>query len=140
MRESDIRQLAITYARRADERALDGFAELFTEDGWLTISEGGEERAAFRGRDELRRVLAPMAQYERTLHVVTNHEIDGDAGSVYCIANHLRGRGDEHENIRMLIEYADRYAEVDGAARFASRAVDILWVERVPALVGRLRV
>src|SRR5689334_15596650 len=110
--------LVLAYARCADERDLDGFAALFTEDGRLTISEGGSERAAFRGRDELRRVLEPMAQYERTLHVVSNHEIESDAGSVYCIANHLRKRGDEHENIRMLIRYADRYAEVDGIARF----------------------
>jgi 3-phenylpropionate/cinnamic acid dioxygenase small subunit len=137
---NDIQQLVIAYARCADERDLDGFARLFTPEGRLTIREGGQERAAFRGHAELRRVLEPMAQYERTLHVVSNHEIDDGAGSVYCIANHLRKRGDEHENVRMLIRYDDRYAETAGGWRFASRAVEILWIERVPALVGRLRV
>jgi uncharacterized protein (TIGR02246 family) len=141
--ERDIRRLVMRYARAADEQDRDGFARLFTEDGWLTISEGTELRATFRGQDDLRRVLEPLAQYERTLHVVSNHEIATDhaSGSVYCIANHLRKRNDdEHENIRMLIRYADRYTRSGGAWRFASRAVDIHWIERVPALVGKLRV
>ncbi len=136
--DRDIRRLVVTYARCADERDQDGFARLFTEAGQLTISEGGHERAAFRGQAELRRVLAPLAAYERTLHVVSNHELADDlrSGSVYCIANHLRKRAEGHENVRMLIRYDDRYE----GERFASRAVDILWIERVPALVGKLRV
>jgi SnoaL-like protein len=141
MSDAGIRDLAVAYARCADERDQDTFAQLFTPDGWLTISEGERQVAAFRGRDELPRVLDGLVRYERTLHVVSNHEISADAasGSVYCVANHLQRRDDGHENIRMLIRYDDRYAEVDGRRRFASRAVDILWIERVPALVGRLK-
>src|SRR4051812_4992259 len=88
--------LAEQYAAGVDRRAADAFLAVFLPDARLRVynpSDSGQPTADLRGHDELRGILARIAVYTKTFHLLGNarYEIgEGQAtGEVYCMAHHL---------------------------------------------------
>ena len=86
----ELRELVERYALGADTRDRDLFGGVFTEDGVLATSGGGD----FIGRAAIVSTLDYLdAHYPKSMHFVGNHQVtlDGDAarGLVYCLAHHV---------------------------------------------------
>ena len=136
--EAELRQLSVRYAAAVDSGDCDEFAELFAEDGSLTVHRA-DDGHTLEGRDELRRIPALLARYERTFHFLGQHRYwegcDGRVhGEVLCTANHLSGG----INTVMYIRYLDDYDEaVDGRWRISSRGVQVQWTKSTESQMTR---
>lgn len=132
--------LSVGYARAADRRDADGFAQVFHEDGTLRVSAPSEPDQVvrtIRGHDELRQVPLRLARFDRTFHMLgqASFQQDGDRaeGEVYCIAHHLETGLSAATDTVMYIRYADTYqAGGDGEWRIADRLVQVDWREIRP--------
>lgn len=131
-----LRALVDAYATACDSRDGAAFAALFAPGARLAIHQPFEDDplVTLEGPESMAGAIAPLSQYRATLHLMANHstEITGDSatGETYCLAHHLRpAPGGRVEDLVMMIRYADRYARVDGAWKFAEREVRILWTE-----------
>ena len=132
-----LRQLAWDYASCVDRCDADGLVALFTPGGLVGSSDSSV--AAFAGEAGLRRMIAQVdAAFVKTMHNVFNHtftEIGEDAarGETTCIAGHVIDAGaDGWKLLDMALRYANRYAKVSGAWRFAERRLTVEWVETRP--------
>lgn len=137
----ELRRLIDAYASTVDDRDGEAMAALFVDRGELLVyeAETGELSHAYRGRTELARVAAEMADlYLRTFHLVANFvcELAGDraAGTPYCIAHHLRDDGRGLQVIVMPVRYRDSYVRTDQGWRFEQRICTVQWRERRPAV------
>lgn len=132
-----IRALAEQYALCADERNAPGLADLFTVDGELVAVHHDSETPFFRasGRAELAEVVHGNDDFPRTMHLVGNHQctINGPtaSGITYCMAHHLRSEQGQAESTVWLIRYHDQYVNTPSGWRFASRTMELMWVEYV---------
>jgi ketosteroid isomerase-like protein len=119
--------LVDAYARCADERDVEGFAALFTEDARLTVYEpDGTARRPLIGRITIATIPERLRRYERTEHRVRDHQLtaeeaDTAAGTAHCEAHHHRGGVDTV----MWITYVDRYRYVADDWRIEDREVRI---------------
>ena len=109
-----LRALVEAYSFAADRRDPEAFAALFSEDATLTIHDaGGADARSYAGRAALAEVPQRLGRYDRTLHLVHNHDvhIDGDeaSGEVYCTAHHVIGGGPDASDRVLTICYLDRY-------------------------------
>ena len=131
-----LRALGDEYAFAVDERDVDRFTQVFTDDGELAIFEPADAEPArvYRGREELQTILELVAVFSATFHLMANHacRVDGDRaeGVTYCLAHHLTEPADApaHDTV-MLIRYEDRYVRVADGWRFARRNVMRQWTE-----------
>ena len=130
-----LRALVDEYAWRTDRYDYDGYAELFTPDGEGSAVNPGESEPFFRasGTEEIRGVVHGNDQFARTFHAVENHRvvIEGDSvsGVAYCTAHHLIERNGSAETLVMLIRYNDVYALTREGWKFASRRMEMAWLE-----------
>jgi len=130
-----LRTLVEAYAFAVDRRDSDGFAALFDVDATLSVHDTtGARTGAYVGRHELTDLPKRLSRYDRTLHLVHNHDvvIDGEdaSGEVYCTAHHVSGAGPDAIDRVLTIVYADRYARASDRWRFRSREVWLQWSEQ----------
>jgi 3-phenylpropionate/cinnamic acid dioxygenase small subunit len=139
----DLADLAYAYATALDERDVEGFAALFTEDAHLGVYEPDAEQPllGYDGRAEIAQAVGLLDPYGETMHVVSNHrvEVDGDraSGVVYCLAHHNTVRDGVPHNLVMTIRYHDRYRRTAAGWRFEHRKIVRFWNELRPLLDDR---
>lgn len=126
-----LRLVVEQYARAADRRDPELFAEVFTDDAVLVTNRG-----EVRGRRELLAVPPRLGRYEVTAHLVANHHVVFDAadpdratGQVSCVASHVYSEGPERRVYEMHIRYDDRYVRHHGRWRIDHRHLVLLWDE-----------
>jgi hypothetical protein len=140
----DLRRLVDEYALAVDGGDRRRFAGLFTPGGQLVVYEPdvADPVVTYTGGDELEKVLALVAAYSSTFHVMANHtsQVVGATatGDTYCLAHHLAEVDGRSVDTLMLIRYHDAFEKVDGAWRFARRDVLRQWTETHPAERPRL--
>jgi ketosteroid isomerase-like protein len=134
----ELARLLAAYASAVDARDLDALRDLFVADATLTVRRGEAEPQVFRGRAELSGVIEALAPFELTLHEVSSVDLAVDPGGAeasarsVCVAHHLRrGEGREASDLVLHGRYSDRFRrDADGAWRFASRELLVLWTEK----------
>lgn len=136
--ELALRRLAETYARYADRCDGRRLAELFVPGGQLRIRRPGEltPSTTLHGHAEIAAAIDRLTRYDATFHLVANHiaACDGDdaTAEVYCLAHHVTGRGDGHDEPRdhvMVIRYIDRCRRGADGWRFVERELQVDWTE-----------
>src|SRR5882672_2580760 len=99
-----IRELVEAYAHCADRRDAKGQMALFTADTHFVVYMNAKDpkpSQELHSREELAPVFADLNQYEATTHFVGQSTIftltvDGGAGEVSCLANHVTVDGVNH--------------------------------------------
>jgi 3-phenylpropionate/cinnamic acid dioxygenase small subunit len=139
----ELAELAYVYASALDERDVEGFAALFTQEGHRGVYEPDSDVAllGYDGRARIADAMALLDPYGETMHVVSNHrvQVDGDeaAGVVYCLAHHNTVRDGVMRNLVMTIRYYDRYRRGGEGWRFSHRKIVRFWNELRPLLDER---
>lgn len=146
----ELHDLAFRYGLAVDSRDPALLGAIFTSDG--VIRGHGEARARYAGAAGWQRMIAEVsASFDQTMHNVFNQTFqiapDGTVtGLTTGIASHLLPAAPEVEERTLLdfaMRYHNRYALVDGAWKFAERALEVVWVESRPvrrfgaAMLGR---
>lgn len=136
--------LLAAYADAVDRRDLEALRGLFLPDATLAVRRGGGAPQVHEGHAGLAEAIATLGTFEATLHEVSSVVVelgeDGAAasGTAVCVAHHVRrreddGDGREAEDLILHGRYFDRFArDEEGAWRFASRELRVLWTERRP--------
>lgn len=132
-----LRTLVEAYSFAVDRRDVDAFVELFSPDATLTVHDtDGATTGSYSGRGELAALPDRLRRYERTMHLVHNHEVDiagpEASGEVYCTAHHVSGGGAGSSDRVLAIRYVDRYRRDADRWRFRARQVRLQWVEERP--------
>lgn len=115
-----LRAVAERYATGVDRRDRDLFISAFHPDASLRVfdpPESDEPISEMRGYEAIGAVIARIARYPRTYHLLGNASYsvdDGTAtGEVYCVAHHL-DLTDVPTNHVMYIRYRDEYSRRSG--------------------------
>jgi ketosteroid isomerase-like protein len=131
-----IRELVDAYAHCADRRDAEGQKSLFTDDTHFLVfieGQGSQPTQELHGREALTPVFDDLNRYQATMHFNGQSTIalDGDraTGESYCIAHHLFTDDGERKLMVAWLRYADTFAKVDGAWRFAERKLYVDWTE-----------
>ena len=123
-----IRSLALDYAEGVDRRRFDAVAELFLESG--TLEPPGALRS---GRRDIAAALEGLRRYSGTFHHLGQHRVDLDGeeatGKVYCQAHHFAEIDGQRQDRVLFIRYQDAYVRHRDVWRFASRRLEVDWVE-----------
>ncbi len=127
-----LRALVEQYARGADTRDAELYADAFTDDAYLHTGRG-----EIVGRDALITVAPRLARYRVTMHLVANHYVDFDGddratGVTYCQASHVRDVEGIDWVYVMQIVYHDVYVREPRGWRIKERRLELLWDEDRP--------
>lgn len=131
----ELHDLAYRYALAVDTLDADMLASIFTSDGM--VAGMGENPIDFSGREGLARMIGQVgAAFQKTMHNVFNQTFERAAdgsvsGQTTCIASHILP-GDDWLMMDMAIRYHNRYAQEEGAWKFAERRLEVVWVETRP--------
>lgn len=132
-----LRRLGLCYARAIDRCDADLLLSIFTADGSVGNLDAADPD--FIGHAALRSMVAQVdAMFIKTLHKVHNQlidRIDGDlaSGETYCTACHIMPvPTGGWQVLDMAIRYHDRYRSEGGTWKFASRSLEVEWVETRP--------
>ncbi|MFM2410980.1 MAG: hypothetical protein RL481_1808 [Pseudomonadota bacterium] len=131
----ELHDLAFRYALAVDTLDADMLASVFVDEG--AVRGFGENPIEFVGVKGLARMVAQVdAAFQKTMHNVFNQTFERASdgmitGQTTCIASHIT-RGDGWNLLDMAIRYHNRYADEDGAWKFAERRLEVLWVETRP--------
>ena len=146
----ELHDLAFRYGLAVDSRDPAMLGGVFTRDG--AIRGHGESRARYRGEAGWQAMIAEVsASFDQTMHNVFNQTFEIDAQGIVTglttgIASHLLPAPPEAAERTLLdfaMRYHTRYAQEDGAWKFAERALEVVWVETrpvrrfSPAMLGR---
>jgi len=122
-RES-IRDLAIKYAHHIWQGDIDGWVNLYAEDGAITSDH--PDRPASRGHAQLRELAEAVVRDSRPRPFVHNHVIDligpYDATGTCYTEVHLSIEGERGLVVGL---YHDRYVKIDNQWKFKERKSDI---------------
>ena len=124
--ELEIRNLVARYVFAIDDRDLDAVADLFAPDGVFRSADGV---MAARGREAVveqfkgRYSVLGAANHVTHDHLVTVRSATEATGLVSAHAELWR----KGEMMIAALRYADAYTKVDGAWRFAERALSFLY-------------
>jgi uncharacterized protein (TIGR02246 family) len=129
---SALRRLAEQYARGADTRDAELYADVFTDDGVLVTTRG-----EVTGRADLLTIAPRLGRYKATMHLVGNHyaeftDADHATGIAYCQASHVREEDGVERVYVMQIVYHDDYVREPRGWRIAKRRLELLWDEDRP--------
>jgi ketosteroid isomerase-like protein len=134
-----LQALALVYARAIDRCDADLLLSIFTTDGSVGNTDSNDPD--FIGHAALRQMVGQVdAMFIKTLHKVHNQLIDhggGDTatGETYCTASHVMpGKDGGWQVLDMAIRYQDRYRIEAGIWKFASRRLEVEWVEIRPIM------
>jgi ketosteroid isomerase-like protein len=137
--DAAMKRLGLLYARAIDTCDADLLLSIFTADGSVGNTDAADPD--FIGPAALRKMVGQVdAMFIKTLHLVHNQLIDhdgGDAasGETYCTASHvLPDKQGGWQVFDMAIRYHDAYAIEAGAWKFASRRLEVEWVEVRPVI------
>jgi uncharacterized protein (TIGR02246 family) len=113
--------LAGDYPHALDARDFDAYAELFTEDGELTLQGN-----TAKGRAAIKAFVSALPAEPRVMHPITNlsYAIDGDSatGGAYWQGVGLVGGS---PGVLIAGRYEDTLRKVDGEWRIAKRSIVI---------------
>ena len=139
---AELESLSRRYAPAVDRRDRAALVDAFTPDATMRVERPGREPGNLSGHRELERIIAIVARFPRTVHLVAQglYVIEGQAavGEVYCTAHHFSdseaGVGRDHV---MYIRYLDRYETgEDGRWRIVHRTVAVEATEDRPVSIG----
>lgn len=126
-----IQQLMYRYARCADAKDFDGFADIFTQDAVFNYS--GREVTPLGAIQDM---MHALEKYTTTLHQVHNtlYEVSGDTatGETYCLASHLLEEKGVTLKIDMGITYGDKLQRTPQGWRITRRNFTLHWSRTVP--------
>ena len=135
-----MKRLGLRYARAIDRVDADLLLSVFTADGSVGNTDAAD--ADFVGHAALRQMVGQVdAMFIKTRHLVHNQLIEhvgGDTavGETYCTASHVMpGEDGGWQVFDMAIRYEDSYRIDDRVWKFASRRLDVEWVEIRPVMV-----
>jgi hypothetical protein len=119
-----IRSLPLRYCHCVWQKDLDGYVNLFTEDGTISTNDPTLPRA--QGRTELRRMIAEGLETMQPRPFIHNHVIellgpDRATGTCYVEVRLLR----DGKRWLMTGWYNDEYAKVGEEWKFKSRQITI---------------
>jgi quinol monooxygenase YgiN len=130
---SDIVGLTIAYAWALDHRRFDDLAGIFTPDA---VADFGRLGTVSGPAAIAEVVAAALAPYDRTQHIVTNHQIDLAGGSAtgrcYVQAQHVWKEHGEDRNYTVAGSYLDRYRLEEGSWRISQRTLRVTWTDGSP--------
>jgi ketosteroid isomerase-like protein len=134
-----MKRLGLLYARAIDTCDAELLLSIFTADG--SVGNTDTTDPDFVGHAALRKMVGQVdAMFIKTLHKVHNQLIDHDGGDTaqgetYCTASHiLPGKDGGWQVFDMAIRYQDAYRIEAGVWKFASRRLDVEWVEVRPVM------
>jgi ketosteroid isomerase-like protein len=123
-----IQRLMYAYARCADNKDYDGFADLFCADAVFVYR--GENVTPLTA---IQQMMQNLEKYRVTQHSVHNvlYEVDGDVarGQTYCLAAHLVDGDGVVDKIDMGIIYDDRLLRTGDGWRIQRRVFNLLWMQ-----------
>jgi uncharacterized protein (TIGR02246 family) len=124
-----LRMLVEQYARGADTRDAELYADVFTDDGVLVTTRG-----EVMGREALLTIAPKLGRYRATMHLVANHYVDfqdadNATGVTYCQASHVRDEDGSANVYVMNIVYHDVYRREPRGWRIAHRRLELPWDE-----------
>ena len=133
-------QLSLRYARAADRRDYEGFRDIFTEKGRISVHhhdvDNNEPIHAMEDLESIVRNMSGLEAYEKTQHLVANQlvEIDGDraSGETYCTAHHIYRVDGAPMDLTMFIRYQDRWVREGGRWWFEERRLCVDWERHTP--------
>ncbi|WP_433227351.1 nuclear transport factor 2 family protein [Actinomadura formosensis] len=137
----ELLDLVARYALYADRRDLPALAGLFTADAVLVLPDAPRElhpARTFTGRDEIAGALSSLNAIPLTFHELAGQVLDAagpDAatGHIACVAHHLTEREPgKPSDLAWHLRYTDTYRRSAGGWRFASRALQIDFIETRP--------
>jgi ketosteroid isomerase-like protein len=119
-----IRTLPVRYCHCVWRKDLDGYVNLFTDDGWLASTDPNLSRA--QGHESLRKMISEALGTMQPRPFIHNHVIellgpDRATGTCYVEVHMTR----EGKKWRMVGWYDDEYAKTGGEWKFQSRNVTI---------------
>lgn len=119
-----IRTLPVRYCHCVWQKDLDGYVNLFTNDGWLATTDPNLPRA--QGREGLRKMIGEALGTMKPRPFIHNHVIellgpDQAKGTCYVEVRMTR----EGKKWQMTGWYDDEYAKVGGEWKFKSRNTTI---------------
>lgn len=118
----EIRTLPVRYCHCVWQKDLNGYANLFTEDGAFSTSDPSLPRA--QGRAELMKMIGGQLDAAKPRPFIHNHVIE--------LLGSDRAKGTCYVEVRLLRNgkkwlltgwYDDEYAKVDGEWKFKSRQI-----------------
>ena len=117
-----IRNLPLRYCHCVWQKDLDGYANLFTEDGAFSTNDPTLPRA--QGRAELREMIGSQLDAVKPRPFIHNHVVellgpDQAKGTCYVEVRLLR----EGKKWALTGWYNDEYAKVNGEWKFKSRQI-----------------
>jgi hypothetical protein len=117
-----IRNLPLQYCHCVWQKDLDGYANLFTEDG--SFSTDNADIPGAQGRDKLRKMIGNGLDDMQPRPFIHNHVIEltgSDSAKGTCYVEvHMKREGKKWE---MRGWYNDDYAKVGGEWKFKSRRI-----------------
>ena len=130
--ENDIpRLLAARYALFVDNKEYARMREIMAED----FTQKGPGFGA-GNLDEFIANLSALDQYSATLHMVGQQVGDWHnavyTGETWCVASHIYEREGTLRKLDMGIRYHDLIEESQGAFRYRSRDLNVVWTQDLP--------
>ena len=121
-----ISRLMYRYARCADARDYEGFADVFCPDAQFDLR--GELVSSL---PDIQQMMHNLDTYSRTQHFVHNvlYDVEGEQaqGQTYCLACHLQQTPGGAVKIDMGITYDDILRRTPDGWRIARRLFNLLW-------------
>ena len=119
-----IRNLPLRYCHCVWQKDLDGYVNLFTDDGAMSTNDPTLPRA--HGRDELRKMIGQGLDTMKPRPFIHNHVIelvgpDRAKGTCYVEVRLIR----DGKKCLMSGWYNDEYAKVGGEWKFRSRQITV---------------
>ena len=119
-----IRTLPVRYCHCVWQQDLDGYVNLFTEDGAMSTNDPSLPRA--NGRAELRKMIGDGLGTMKPRPFIHNHVVellgpDRAKGTCYVEVRLMR----DGKKTRMSGWYNDEYAKVGGEWKFKSRQITV---------------
>ena len=119
-----IRTLPVRYCHCVWQRDVDGWANLFSEDGAISATDPSLPRA--EGRDALRKMISGGLETSKPRPFIHNHVVE--------LLGPERAKGTCYVEVRLMRDgkkhymtgwYDDEYAKVAGEWKFKSRRINI---------------
>jgi ketosteroid isomerase-like protein len=138
--------LSRRYAAAVDRRDRAALLAVFTPDATMFVERPGREPGVMTGHQEIERIIAIVARWPRTAHLLGQglYVVEGASatGEVYCTANHFgSGETGRDRNHVMHIRYVDKYSlNADGQWQISHRTVAVDATEDRPvSIVQRMK-
>lgn len=135
-----LRDAVVAIAKAMDEKRLDDWVEMCTEDIELIMHLEPGNPVIVRGKASFCAALEALRRYDATTHLVGNVSatVVDDSGETEacCLAHHLLTKEGRRTNLRMAVRYRDRFKRVAGRWMMKSRNMAVDWTELSPSEIA----